>query len=480
MVKNQTDLGRAGAVNEHTACKRATVAVVWSDRSVVERLPQLVCKLSALHPSWAVAGSVGGDRGDTMHTCHTLEEARRWLQCEHGLIWLLNPSHGEGDECLALSLALDAGAEIVPVYVAAESDGGIRVGSPVSPATLERFTGELQQVALLRWRGQALRYGPNTRGLEPVSMIQEPVAPPVCADVLAAEIDRLPNDCKLLESADCCVYAGRAIQIPSMLREIGRQRELTFRAAGEGTGRAEDLDAFDHDYHHLFAYSKKHRCLMGAYRLGLVDELMEHRGLLGLYTSTLFRFAPDLFDHLGPTIELGRSFVGPQFQKNSRALIWLWKGIARFVAARPAYRTLLGPVSVSADYGSFSREVMVRVLSGTEHRHWLHESVRAKHPVLARSFGTGGLGDPRAVLRTLADLQAVVSDAESDRKGIPVLVKEYIKLGGKFLDFNLDPEFSNVIDGLVVVDLLQTDRRMLAFYMGKLLDQFLDCHRASA
>ena len=73
-----------------------------------------------------------------------------------------------------------------------------------------------------------------------------------------------------------------------------------------------------------------------------------------------------------------------------------------------------------------------------------------------------------------------MSDAESDRKGIPVLVKEYLKLGGKFLDFNLDQEFSNVIDGLVVVDLLQTDRRVLSFYMGKLMDQFLDCHRASA
>lgn len=479
MAMNQSEI-EPGSKAADTPYKVPTVAVVWSDRDVRDHLPQLLDKLNVMQRSWALAEFVAERRDDTMPVCHTAEEAGNWLRLGHGLIWQLDVSHGEGNEWQPLLLAAAVGAAIVPVYVAAEGDSAVRVGSVISPAMLSRFTGEQQRVQLLRWRGQALRYGPRSHTLEPVSIVQQPVGPGVCPDALAAEVEDLPGECGLLESADCCVYAARAIHIPCMLQEIGTQRELTFRAAGEGTGRAEDLDAFDQDYYHLFAYSKKQRCLIGAYRLGLVDELVKQRGLQGLYTSTLFRFAPDLFDHLGPTIELGRSFVCPRYQRNSRALIWLWKGIARFVAARPAYRTLLGPVSVSADYGSFSREVMVRVLSGTEHRHWLHESVRAKHPVLARSFGTGGLGDPRAVLRTVADLQAVVSDAESDRKGIPVLVKEYLKLGGKFLDFNLDQEFSNVIDGLVVVDLLQTDRRVLSFYMGKLMDQFLDCHRASA
>jgi putative hemolysin len=265
-----------------------------------------------------------------------------------------------------------------------------------------------------------------------------------------------------------------------MLRSIGIHREITFRAAGEGTGRALDLDEFDADYFHLFAYDTKQNTLLGAYRLGLVDEIAAERGVQGLYTSTLFHFAPDLFEHLGPTIELGRSFIRPEYKRNSRALIWLWKGIGSFVLARPAYKTLLGPVSVSADYGSFSRELMVRVLSGSKHRHPLYESVRARNPVLARSFGTGGLGDPRVALSTVADLQAVVSEAEADRKGLPILLREYLKLGGKFLDFNLDTEFSNVIDGLVVVDLMETDRRILSFYMGKLVKEFVDHHRASA
>jgi putative hemolysin len=263
-----------------------------------------------------------------------------------------------------------------------------------------------------------------------------------------------------------------------MLHEIGRQREITFRAAGEGTGRALDLDDFDQNYFHLFAYNKKQHELMGAYRLGLTDELLRDKGLGGLYSSTLFKYAPDVFEKLGPTIELGRSFVCPNYQKTSRTLLWLWKGIANFVAARPRYRTLLGPVSVSAEYVNFSRELMVRVLSGSTHRHPLHKSVRAKNPVRARSFGAGGLGDPRAVLTTPSDLSAVVSDAEVDRKGLPVLLREYLKLGGKFLGFNLDHEFSNVIDGLVVVDLMQTDRRVLQFYMGRALEAFVEYHTA--
>ena len=482
MTTNRTTPATAAGASALARTPGGILAVAWGDPSGTDNLPRLWRKLDAGHAPWALLrlAAEGPELEPRLPECRTLDAARTWLAQGRGLIWGVDAASHPVDECQPLRLANEAGADILPVYIPAGQAAEARVGSLLTPATLERLGDEQQQVQVLRWRGQALRYRPHAC-TEPASPEQhEAIDMPASPSALRNEIERLPAGCTLSKSGDCHVYAARANQIPLMLREIARQREVTFRAAGEGTGRALDLDEFDADYYHLFAYEAKQQELIGAYRLGLVDDLVERRGMPGLYTNTLFHFAPDLFDHLGPTIELGRSFVCPQYQRSSRALIWLWKGIACFVADRPAYRTLLGPVSVSADYGSFSRELMVRVLSGSKHRHPLYESVRARNPVLARSFGTGGLGDPRAVLSTLAELHAVVSDAEADRKGLPILLREYLKLGGKFLDFNLDQTFSNVIDGLVVVDLLQTDRRLLSFYMGKRLEQFLDHHRVSA
>ncbi len=464
------------------ATKNATIAVVWSDGPARRGAARLLNQLDEQAGPWALMAPPGGidhPACRTLPVCHSRDAARSWLQRGNGLVYCIDPDSEESQGRELIRLAGVTRAALLPIYLPT-AEGGARLGARVAPGSLEHIESERRRVQVLKWRGQALRFRQPRPDSEASTQPHERVVSSEGADTLWAELEALPDHCQLLGSPDFRVYAAQARQIPKMLREIGRQREITFRAAGEGTGRSIDLDPFDQDYYHLFAYSTKQRELVGAYRLGLADEIVKTRGIAGLYTSTLFKYPDDLFDRLGATIELGRSFVCPEYQKTSRALLWLWKGIASFVARRPSYRTLLGPVSVSADYVSFSRELMVRVLSGSGHRHPLYQSVRPKNPVRARSFGAGGLGDPRAVLTAPSDLSAVVSDAEMDRKGLPVLLKEYLKLGGKFLGFNLDHEFSNVIDGLVVVDLVQTDRRLLKFYMGDLLQDFLDHHRFSA
>lgn len=478
MAGNDTTAG-VGDPKARPAPSGGTLAVVWRHADANLELPRLLRNLDGNRGPWALFGS-GRSSEVPLTQFDDHDAARAWLEEGCALVCMVDDTSNEAGELRPLRLASETGATLLPVYVPAGRDAEARVGSPLTRSTLDRVEGDALRIQVLRWRGQALRYRPGASASTHPPQDLEPIAEEDPSETMALEIARLPADCELVRAGDFRVYAARAERIPRMVRAIGRHREITFRAAGEGTGRALDLDEFDPDYFHLFAYNTRRHELVGAYRLGLADEILARRGVHGLYTNTLFHFAPDLFEHLGPTIELGRSFIRPEYQRNSRALIWLWKGIANFVLARPAYKTLLGPVSVSADYASFSRELMVRVLSGSRHRHPLYESVRARNPVLARSFGTGGLGDPRAALSTLADLQAVVSDAEADRKGLPLLLMEYLKLGGKFLDFNLDREFSNVIDGLVVVDLLQTDRRILSFYMGKLITRFLDHHRVSA
>jgi putative hemolysin len=460
---------------------RATIVVVWSDGKAATTR-KILAHLDFKRGPWAIAKPRSGPSHPictTLPVCHTKEAAQSWLEQGHGLVWLIEGTRADLQERQLMRLASATRASLLPIYLPGASEADARLGSVVTHDAFQRMDTERRRLQLLKWRGQALRYRQPTSSAAAVYAASEPVAEGFSRDELDAELAVLPERCHVVGNNEIDVYAARAEHIPKLLREIGRQREVTFRAAGEGTGRAVDLDSFDHTYLHLFAYNKKQRELMGAYRLGLTDELLRDQGLSGLYSSTLFKYAPDLFDKLGPTLELGRSFVCPAYQKTSRTLLWLWKGIASFVASHPRYRTLLGPVSVSAEYVNFSRELMVRVLSGSTHRHPLHRSVRAKNPVRARSFGAGGLGDPRAVLTTPSDLSAVVSDAEVDGKGLPVLLREYLKLGGKFLGFNLDHEFSNVIDGLVVVDLMQTDRRVLQFYMGRSpLDAFVDHHTA--
>ena len=177
------------------------------------------------------------------------------------------------------------------------------------------------------------------------------------------EIQRLPNDQILLESGDDSVILARAQQIPRVMREIGRLREIAFRSVGEGTGKEIDLDDFDSYYDHLFVWRKSQRQIVGAYRLGLTDSILKEYGKKGLYTSTLFDFQDGFFTRIGPALELGRSFVRQECQGSINALPLLWKGIGRFILRHPQCKILFGPVSISNSYHPVSQSMMVTLPS---------------------------------------------------------------------------------------------------------------------
>ena len=288
----------------------------------------------------------------------------------------------------------------------------------------------------------------------------EPIANPQFPEFLAREVERLAPGRKLLESGPFDVYLASAREIPLVLFEIGRLREESFRAAGEGTGRAFDLDEFDASYFHLFLWDRERRAVAGAYRLGVLDAILAEHGAAGLYTATLFTYRPELLAHLSPALELGRSFVRLEYQKSYSALLLLWRGIGEFVVRNPRYRRLLGAVSISDDYDERSRRLIV----GSLRRHyrllpWASQ-VRARRP--PRFGALDGIAD-----RDLGELERRVSEIEHGERGIPVLLRQYLRLGGKVLGFNVDPSFANALDALVVVDLRGTDPRMLERYLGR-------------
>jgi hypothetical protein len=254
--------------------------------------------------------------------------------------------------------------------------------------------------------------------------------------VLKAEIDGLPSSQCLVDGGGFRVYCARAGQIRWGLQEIGRLRELTFRAVGEGTGRCSDVDSFDAYYRHLFVWDARANAIAGAYRLGLVDEILRCRGTRGLYTHSLFEYSPRLLDALNPAIELGRSFVRAEYQRGYAPLLLLWRGIARVVERAPRYAVLFGPVSISGRYAPASRRLMVEYLSGHRADPGLASQVRPRQPFRdGTPRSRSGARGPAP--RTIDELSRQIAGIEPDGKGIPVLLRQYLRLGGRLLGFGV-------------------------------------------
>ena len=263
------------------------------------------------------------------------------------------------------------------------------------------------------------------------------------------------------------VYRARGKDIPQTLLEIGRLREATFRTVGEGIGLPRDNDIFDQEYDHYICWDKKPAEITGAYRIGRVDELLKAQGPKGIYTNTLFNLEDMLrSDFREGTLEAGRSFVRPEFQRGL-TLMMIWMALARFIAANPQYKYLMGPVSISNEFQENSKHLMVDYLM-KNHRHEKSVNVSSKNPPKFSSNLT-----PEEITEVvdqsinLSSLQDFVRHAEDNpRAQIPQLIKLYLELGVQFLAFNKDDEF-NSVDGLIWLDIRKIPEAIIVRYMGE-------------
>jgi putative hemolysin len=349
------------------------------------------------------------------------------------------------------------------------------IGSVIPFTQLSKLGGGEPMTAYLRMRTYLLRNGtshaPEESESSPTVASAKSrhvvIAPESSADAIVAEVAALPADSLLLESGPMRVLHAAANEIPTCLDEIGRLREITFRRAGEGTGLPRDLDRFDQTYRHLFIWHATDRRIVGAYRLGESDKIIASEGFEGLYTHTLFKFKPKLFDQIGPALEMGRSFVCPEYQKTYAPLMLLWKGIGQFVVRHPRYRSLFGAVSISSDYAIATRNLLMAYLRTNDYAADIAKLVKPRNPPSRR----GGADIDRHLLQTalreLRDMDALVSAIELDHKPMPVLLRQYLKLNGRLLGFNIDPAFCDVLDGLMLVDLHRIDRVVLYRYLGE-------------
>jgi putative hemolysin len=337
----------------------------------------------------------------------------------------------------------------------------LKIGRAIPNATLRTFSGDRQAIEYLRCRTYLLDTA--------VRVYPKKSAPVVAArqcSLLASEINRLEPGRKLCEAGELAAFLGTAEELPNVVQEIGRLREIAFRQAGEGTRRSIDLDRFDNHYLHLFLWNQNASEIAGAYRLGPTPDILPRYGIGGLYTNALFRYRKELFDRIGPAIELGRSFIRPEYQKQYSPLLLLWKGIGRYVASRPECATLFGGVSISSAYHPVSRHLLVKFLE-THLVTDLAALVAPRHPYrpAERVFRRTGLVD--RVPADVEELSALIADLERDGKGVPILIKQYLKTGGRLLGFNVDPAFSDALDALIIVDMRTAPPALLERYMGK-------------
>jgi putative hemolysin len=316
---------------------------------------------------------------------------------------------------------------------------------------------------MLKTASTQLHEDSKTKKLEITNV---PVAEPIPAQLLEQEVKALPESQCLVKNNSQVVYYAEADQIPQLLQEIGRLREITFRAVGEGTGKSLDLELYDNYYLHLFIWNQEKSELVGAYRLGLTDKIIKGYGKQGLYTYSLFRYSRSFLHTMNPALELGRSFIRQEYQRSFTPLLMLWKGIGQFVVRHPDYAYLFGPVTISNDYTSLSQQLLIDFLKFNNFNWQLGKYVKPRHPHRRQIRPIWRKTDIKN-FQSLEGVSELVSLIEHDNKGVPILLRQYLKLGGCILGFNVDNQFNDCLDGLIMVDLRETDPKILQRYMDK-------------
>ena len=349
----------------------------------------------------------------------------------------------------------------------------MRIGEPISPQKICSFQNVSDATDYLRVCVEALKNESSPVSSFPKFFLgrknksHEPLVLPVNKEMLQSEVAALPASSLLAAKGDFKIYGCLASQAPSVMREIARLREKTFRKAGEGTGYPLDSDRYDEWYHQIFAWDSQNQKIAGGYRLGVTEEIIGQKGKPGMYAASEFSLKRGFYSSLGKSIEVGRSFITEEYQRRFSLLGLIWKAIGEFMNRHPDHFVLYGPVSISADYTNLSRNLLVRFLRTNRWSAEIARRTKAKNPFKLKQLSPALANWVKQEGRTLDDISAVISGVEPDGKGVPILVKHYLKLRGSFVGFAVDPDFSNALDGLIVVDIRNMEDRQLLQYFGE-------------
>lgn len=333
----------------------------------------------------------------------------------------------------------------------------VRIGRPILPKVLNEFENSDELLRFVRAKTYALGSGIEVKKFFKINLSKLIKPRPIIAETLNIaiqnDIDAIQSD-QVYMHENFEVYISNAYNIPNVLKEITRLREITFRAVGEGTNRSFDTDEFDLYYKHLFIWDAKAQKIVGAYRLGLGDELFKQFGKKGFYLNQLFKLKKEFAPVLKESIELGRSFITLEYQRKPLSLMLLWKGINEFLKQNKGrYKYMIGPVSISGEFSNLSKDLLVAYIRHNHYDKALSKMVKPRKKFKYKYAGE----DKKLLLEKHRDdiklLDNFIGEIETNHSKIPVLIKKYLKLKGKIIAFNVDPKFNNALDGFLVLNI---------------------------
>lgn len=343
----------------------------------------------------------------------------------------------------------------------------IRIGRPVSPKIQEEYESVAEFGDFLRKKVYMMKsyYDRRKSITELFKLSNLPLKFPhkLGQEVVQNIIDETPienilkdiqnlndKDKLLFKNANYEVYFTEYDEIPSIMREIGRQRELTFRAIGEGTNLPFDLDEYDKHYHHLILWDSAAQKIAGAYRMALGSHVMKNNGIDGFYTSSLFEYDQELRPFFRKVIEMGRAYVSLEYQQKPLPLFLLWRGIVHVCLRNPEHKFLMGGVSISNRFSDFSKSLMIEFMRSHYYDPVVAQYVHPKNDYKVRLKEKEKSLFFDGVENDLNKFDKLIDDIEPEMR-LPVLIKKYIKQNAKVIAFNVDPNFNDAIDGLMYI-----------------------------
>ena len=334
----------------------------------------------------------------------------------------------------------------------------VRIGKPISVSEQNEIESFEEYSEFLRKKTYMLAnpFEKDTKLIDTASLkitkAPKKIVTPANESKLIDEVQALrDSDSRFLQSKNYEVFFASAKEIPNILHEIGRLREITFREVGEGTNESIDLDEYDQYYHHMFLWDDETKKIAGAYRMGLGSEIYPKYGIEGFYLTDLFRFEPELHDMMHKSIEMGRAFIVKDYQQKPMPLFLLWKGIIHTTLRHPEHKYLVGGVSISNQFSDFSKSLMIEFMKSNYYDPYIAQYIHPKkaYKVKLKDADKDFIFDEAE--SDLNKFDKIIDELEPGNLRLPVLIKKYIKQNARVVAFNVDPLFNNAIDGLMYI-----------------------------
>jgi putative hemolysin len=334
----------------------------------------------------------------------------------------------------------------------------VEIRKPIPPKTIVSFTTIESLTQYLRAKAYSFNktirietFFTSSRSFK--DRKKKKIIEPVAIELIEGELAALADGHYLFSQGSFSVYCAPFWSIPNMMQEIGRLREITFREVGEGTNKSIDIDQYDIHYNHLIVWDNVKKQIVGSYRIGKGKDIMNQYGTKGFYINSLFRLKECFNSILQKSLELGRSFIVKEYQRQPLPLFLLWKGILFYLMKNPEYQYLIGPVSISNDFSRQSKSLIVEFVKGYYFDFRLSACIKPrKEFIIPKRI----LKKNKIILEGIDDniktLDLYINEFQPALT-IPVLMKKYLQINGKIIGFNIDQKFNNCLDGLIIVNI---------------------------